>query len=430
MEAFEKCKLGDILSVITDYHANGSYEKLKEKVSLLDVPNHAIMIRTTNFEQNNFSDFKYINEEAYSFLSKSKVFEGDILMNKIANAGSVYFMPKLNRPVSLAMNLFLIRISKELANAKYVYLYLKLNEGYIKTFAAGSVTKTITKAAVRNLDIYLPSLPIQNKVVEIISSIDDKIELNLQMNQTLEQIAKTLFKKYFVDDVDHEKLPNGWILGSFSEIIEFFNGYAFSSKQLIAEETEECYHVFKMGHIKKGGGLNSNATKSFFEKNKAKDLEKYVLKKGDLLMCMTDMKDSMSLLGHTALMNEDEKYIVNQRVGLIRSNNYLSVGYPYLYLLTNSKPFIEDLRNRANSGVQVNLSTSEIKNSKIIIPSESINKEFDALVLPLYEKMFSIIRENTSLEQLRNALLPKLMSGELDVTNLNQKETFHEALLS
>jgi type I restriction enzyme S subunit len=113
------------------------------------------MIRTTNFEQNNFQDFKYITEDAYNFLSKSKVYEGNILMNKIANAGSVYYMPKLNKPVSLAMNLFLIRIDNSLAKSKYVYLYLKQNEKYIKSFAAGSVTKTITKEAVRNLEIEL-----------------------------------------------------------------------------------------------------------------------------------------------------------------------------------------------------------------------------------------------------------------------------------
>jgi len=72
---WQEVKAGDILEVLTDYHANGSYEKLKENVTLLDEPDYAIMIRTTNFENNDFEkNLKYVNEHAYEFLSKSKVF--------------------------------------------------------------------------------------------------------------------------------------------------------------------------------------------------------------------------------------------------------------------------------------------------------------------------------------------------------------------
>lgn len=93
---WEKIKLGKILEVLTDYHANGSYEKLKENVELLDKSNYAVMIRTKNLESNDFQrDLKYITESAYNFLEKSKVFPNDILMNKIANAGSVYLMPRI-----------------------------------------------------------------------------------------------------------------------------------------------------------------------------------------------------------------------------------------------------------------------------------------------------------------------------------------------
>nr|WP_025446203.1 hypothetical protein [Helicobacter pylori] len=106
-------KLGDILEVLTDYHSNGSYKTLKENVTLLEQPNFAIMIRTTNFEKNDFrKNLIYINQQAYNFLSKSKVLHQDILINKIANAGAVYFMPRLDKPVSLGMNLFLLRIKK------------------------------------------------------------------------------------------------------------------------------------------------------------------------------------------------------------------------------------------------------------------------------------------------------------------------------
>ena len=119
-------KLGDILEVLTDYHANGSYKKLKENVEMLDVPSYALMIRTTDFERNDFSEnVKYISKEAYEFLTKSKVYHEDIIMNKIANAGRVYFVPNLNRPISLGMNLFLLRVNRNIAVPRYVYYYIE-----------------------------------------------------------------------------------------------------------------------------------------------------------------------------------------------------------------------------------------------------------------------------------------------------------------
>ena len=91
-------------------------------------------------------------------------------------------------------------------------------------------------------------------------------------------------------------------------------------------------------------------------------------------MSMTDMKDAISLLGHTALMVYDNEYIVNQRVGLIRANNDLDIEYPYLYLLTNNEDFIAGIRASANSSVQVNLSTQGIKETEFIIADKETNK--------------------------------------------------------
>ena len=123
---WKEVKADEILDLLTDYHANGSYAILKKNVTLLDSEDYAVMIRTTNFEKNDFNEnLKYISKHAYDFLSKSKVYPNDILMNKIANAGSVYLMPNLNRPVSLAMNLFLLRFKQDIVNQRYIYYYLK-----------------------------------------------------------------------------------------------------------------------------------------------------------------------------------------------------------------------------------------------------------------------------------------------------------------
>src|SRR5690606_22554229 len=266
---------------------------------------------------------------------------------------------------------------------------------------------------------------------QILSAIDDKIENNLAINKTLEEMAVALYKHWFVDfgpfqdgaflESELGEIPEGWVIGRLDDIVKFSNGYAFKSKNLMKSEEENCFHVFKMGHIRKGGGLKADGTKSWVKKSECIGLEKYVLKIGDILMSMTDMKDNMTILGHTALMNEKEKYIVNQRVGLLRSKNKIDIGYPFVYLLTNHIEFLERLRSQANSGVQVNLSTDSIKSAKVLIPPKEINKRFDDIVLTYFEDINHNAIENQTLTQLRDTLLPKLISGEVRLKEFEEQ---------
>ena len=122
-------KFGKVIDVLTDYHANGSYKTLNENVTLLDEPNYAYMVRTTDLEKKNYTDnVKYIDQHAYEHLSKTKVYGGELVINKIGSAGAVYLMPFLNRPVSLAMNQFMIRCNEHCLN-EFVYYQLKTNAG-------------------------------------------------------------------------------------------------------------------------------------------------------------------------------------------------------------------------------------------------------------------------------------------------------------
>ena len=167
-------KFHEIISILTDYHANGSYKILKDNVELLDFKEYALMIRTTDLENNNFiQGVKYINEKAYNFLKKTKIFGGELIINKIGSAGNVYLMPYLNIPVSLGMNQFMIRLKKDYSN---IFYYKLLTTEYytnvIKSNVQGAVTKTITKEAIKNIDIIIPPIKLQNKFAERIEKIE------------------------------------------------------------------------------------------------------------------------------------------------------------------------------------------------------------------------------------------------------------------
>ena len=179
--------------------------------------------------------------------------------------------------------------------------------------------------------------------------------------------------------------PSGWNVDTLSSCVNFINGYAFKSDDLLDESIPNSYDVFKMGNIKKGGGLNYDGTKSWIEHEFCAGLEKFVVKSGDVLMAMTDMKENVALLGHTALMDIQNRYIVNQRVGLLRPNGYMSISPEQIYLLTNNSTFIQELRKHAHIGVQVNLSKEDIVNSKVVYAPEAINIAFAEIIKPLFD---------------------------------------------
>lgn len=195
------CRLGEVISLLTDYHANGSYAILKRHVKLLEKEDYAIMLRTTNFQESTKYDYKYITKEAYEFLSKSKVYLNDVLMNKIADPGATFFVQDYNKPMSLAMNLFLIRFPNKYINSKYAYYYLKTSYDYISSFANGTSTKTITKDAVRKLRFPLPPFAEQNTIVEKINkliTISDELKKQaFERKEQSEMLMQSVLREAF-----------------------------------------------------------------------------------------------------------------------------------------------------------------------------------------------------------------------------------------
>lgn len=198
---FKKDTFGAGITTLSDYHANGSYEILRQNVELLSKPDYALMIRTTDLENKNYTDdVNYITEEAYNFLEKSKIYGGEIIINKIGSAGKVYFMPNLNRPVSLGMNAFLLRFNENLLNNVFTYYMLISNSvtTEIQKRVKGAVTKTITKDAVRGIPIIYPPMELQNKFAKIVEKVEaqkQKNELVIeQMNNLFNALSQRAFK--------------------------------------------------------------------------------------------------------------------------------------------------------------------------------------------------------------------------------------------
>ena len=416
---FRKVRLYDLCSIVTDYVANGSFKTLADKVKYLN-EGYARVIRLVDYN-NKYSkkDSIWVSKESYEFLKKSKLYGGEIVLTNVgANLGTVFIAPQLEYPTTLGPNAIMIKTNE---NDKYLYYWLKSKNGQntIKSIVTGSAMPKFNKTDLKNIEIAIPCIEDQDKIVEILSKIDKKIELNNQTNDNLQKLVNGLYIKYFVNfdgyigeykDTDLGMIPEIFNVDTLGNVITFSNGYGWNSKDMLDVGSEDTYKVFKMANINIGGGINKSKTKSWIEKDKTSNLEQYITKKGDILMCMTDMKNSGNpLLGHTALIDKDDEFVINQRVGIIRCNKGL--GYSYIYTMSNLKYFINDIRSRANSGVQVNLTTKGICDTLVLVPDDNTLNKFQQVAEPLYEKIFNNNNENETLEQLRDTLLPKLMNG-------------------
>lgn len=198
-KGWEVKEFGDYINYIGDIGSNGSNEVVAKNLNMLDSEDFAIMIRTTNLAKNDFtSNVKYVSEKTYNFFKKSKIYGGEIIMNKIGSAGDFWIMPKLNKPVSLGLNQLVIRL-KDL-NTKFIYYYLSTDYGksIIKSSLNGAVTKSITKSAVKALPILYPEIKLQEKFELLLSNIEvEKEKLNnsvINSNLLFDSLLQQAFK--------------------------------------------------------------------------------------------------------------------------------------------------------------------------------------------------------------------------------------------
>lgn len=191
--------LGDYMTLLTDFSANGSYELLDSNVTMYDEPNYAVMVRTTDLETDNLQEgIKYIDRKAYDLLSKSKLFGGELIMNKIGSAGKIYIMPFIDKPASLGRNAFMFKFDERL-NMTYLYAFLTSNYGTheIQQYVRGAVTKTITKDSTRRIRILVPPIELQNEFARFVEQTDKSKFKIKQSLEKLETLKKALMQKYF-----------------------------------------------------------------------------------------------------------------------------------------------------------------------------------------------------------------------------------------
>ena len=286
------------------------------------------LIRSQNVLDFKFSynGLAFIDNEQANDLKNVIVHENDVLLNITGDSvARVCKVPKNVLPARVNQHVAIIRSNvKQLDSNFLLYQLIKLKEHLLSISEIGATRRAITKGMIESLEIPLPSLTEQTAIASVLTSLDNKIGLLHRQNATLEKMAETLFRQWFVereslnydlrdfhDDNDlknqssqanqknhssdkEEEAKEEWGMGKLGDIAEVQNGFAFSSRDYV--EFQQAYlEVFKMGHIQKGGGLRPDPKKDYVPRTER--LMRWVLNKGDIVMAMTDMKDNVVILG-------------------------------------------------------------------------------------------------------------------------------------
>ncbi|MBW1940813.1 MAG: restriction endonuclease subunit S [Deltaproteobacteria bacterium] len=296
---------------------------------------------------------------------------------------------------------------KKIKDLDNLYLYFWFKNIDINQMDSGSAIPSTSRDEVYDLDINLPSLPEQKAIASVLSSLDDKIDLLHCQNKTLEAMAETLFRQWFVEEVQE-----GWEEGKLGDYINVKHGYAFKGKFITTERNNQI--LVTPGNFKIGGGFKFGKMKYFIGSDYPKE---YIFFSDDLIVTMTDLSKEGDTLGYSALIpehNQDEVlYLHNQRVGRVEFKKDISKYFVYYLMKTDDYQWFI-LGGASGTSVR-HTSPTSICNYPFQVPPMKRIKEFDTIVNELISKVHKNQTQIRTLEKLRDTLLPKLMSGEIRV---------------
>lgn len=286
-----------------------------------------------------------------------------------------------------------------------MYYYLISDEGKFKleNISIGTTQKAITIVGLKSLEIFLPPIDVQKKIAGVLGALDDKIELNNKINANLEQQAQALFNKKILNN------PKQGCIGDYCSIK---SGFAFKSSWW----QDVGVRVIKIKNIE-SSGLNLQEC-SYVSEDKISIAKDFVVKGGDLLIAMTG-----ATIGKFAIVpHVDEILLVNQRVGKFFLGDNPLEKLPFIYCTLKQPEVVSEIINRGQGSAQPNISGNDIMSITCTYPDENIIANFNNICRPYFEKIIMNQYENTRLSALRDALLPKLMSGEVDVSKVDINE--------
>lgn len=378
-----RCKLADICSKIgSGATPRGGKEAYCEKgISL---------VRSQNVLDFSFSHdgLAFINNEQAAKLSNVEVFDGDVLLNITGDSvARACIMDSAFLPARVNQHVAIVRGKKSHVLNRYLLYFLQWQKGYLLQLAsAGATRNALTKGMLEQLEIDLPSLDEQKRIVAILGALDDKIELNNKINENLEQQAQAIFRSWFLDYLPFNSIkPTYWKFCTLGETTKMSAGGDKPKGISNIKSTEYLYPIYSNGLDNEGLYGYTNEAKIFAE---------------------SVTVSARGTIGFVCLRHIPYVPIV-RLVTLIPNENLISAKYLYLYL--------KQLHISGTGTTQQQLTVPDFRKTEILIPDKITMDKFTNLMSPMFNQIWANEEENIKLASLRDSLLPKLMSGEIEL---------------
>ena len=315
---------------------------------------------------------------------------------------------------------------KENVDLNFIY-YVVANQQFKNTItqlATGTTIKNVSLETMRNYTFCIPPLSIQKQIGKILSSIDDKIELNRRINDNLEQQAQALFKSWFVDfepflreeffksDSLFGDIPVEWHIVAIKDLSVYITDYVANGSFASLRENVRLYDKPNYAHFIRNTDLKAESYKMYVDKHSYEFLSKSVLEGGEIII------SNVGDVGSVFLCPKLEKPMTlgNNIILLRPKKDYLTF---YLYMLFKGGIGQHLIDGVTGGSAQRKFNKTDFKSIKLMMPPVNILIKFDRIVKPIFSKIEENRDEISRLTSLRDTLLPKLMSGELKINDIN-----------
>ncbi len=353
--------------------------------------------------------FVYVNEFTVKRLSRYKVKKGDIIFGRKGAVERRAIIKTSEEGWLQGSDCIRLRFDDSIDAAFISYQFgSESHREWMLQFASGATMPSLNQQILKLLPIRLPALPEQKVIAAVLSSFDDKIDLLHRQNKTLESMAETLFRQWFIEDA-HEKWSDT-TLDCHSEVMR---GLSYKGSGL--SDSGLGIPMHNLNSIYEGGGYKEVGIKYYTGEFK----ERHLVRTGDIIVANTEQGHEFKLIGCPAIVPSfyGENGLFSQHIYrvILKENSYLTTEYLYYLLMT---PNVREQIISATNGSTVNmLAIDGLQRPKFKLPPKETVVEFSRLVKSWWKKKDVNHLQLRTLEKLRDTLLPKLMSGEVSVIN-------------
>lgn len=313
----------------------------------------------------------------------------DVILTTEAPLGEVALIK--NKNIALAQRIITLQTRKEICNSIFLKYYFQSSEGQfaLQSRSSGSTVEGIKSSELKKLMVFLPPLPEQNAIASNLSSIDDKIDLLHRQNKTLEQLAETLFRQWFVEEADES-----WEEKNLTEIADYLNGLAL---QKFPSTGIDSLPVIKIREMKQGISENTDQCSKRIP-------FQYIINDGDVLFSWSGSLEVVLWTGGEGALNQHLFKVTSKK-------------YPKWFYYLATKYHLEDFKTIAESKSTTmgHIQREHLNQAIISIPPKDLFDRYDQQLTPLINKRIDNNNQIQTLIKLRDTLLPKLISGEVRV---------------